>query len=713
MKKRIWYKKPASVWEEGLPLGNGRIGAMVFSGAVNDKIQVNEDTLWSGYPNKSDYKHSIKEIEEIRRLVNEKKYHEATLKTSEIMPGLASEAYLNYGNIYVDIVTEKAEISDYERSLDFENAIVTTKFKLNSNPVVKETFVSLKDDIMVVNIKSKEKISVHAYQAVELEHKAYKENDNILMCEGRCPTVTTMYYNEIEYGEEESIRFCSCLKPLNKEQVCTSANSIMVDNQKDITLIFSIKTSFNGYDKMPVTQGRDCKKLCMDCIGTVSGMDYEKLKSRHINEYKKYFDRVELEIDGEDFGCLPTDERIANAGKGAVDNGLVVLLFDFGRYLTISSSMPGTQPSTLQGIWNDKMMPCWHSNYTMNINTQMNYWPTETCNLPECHMPFLEMLKDFAHKGNVFGLRGWSSWHNSDIWRFNVEATKGVLWGFWQMGGFWGVRHIWEHYLHTRDIKFLEEYCFVFEGAADFLEDWMYKDENGKFTTCPSTSPENVFIYNGEKCAVTKGSAMDMGIIYDVYDKTVKTYELLGKDASHYKELLDRLDTIKIGKDGRILEWGDEFEESEPGHRHISHLYYLFPSDVLYTGEYEDAARKTLRVRLENGGGHTGWSNAWIANVYARLKDGEKAMFHIRNMFRRSIYPNMLDAHPPFQIDGNFGICSAICEMLLQSHRGKTELAPAIPKEWKSGRVRGLISRNGEKVSFEWEDAKVVKASIV
>lgn len=708
MKKRIWYGKPASVWEEALPLGNGRMGAMVFGGAISDKIQLNEETLWSGYPFKSVYKHTMSEIEDIRKLVAEKRFDEAHDKTSGIMPDFTSEAYLNYGNLYIDVVAEKAEVTDFKRELDLENAISTTKFTLNGNPIIKEAFVSLKDDVLAVNIKSgPDNICVHAYQAVELEHRAYKDNDDNMITEGRCPTVTTG--NQITYGAEESIHFCSCLNAAGQGNVYTSANSVRIDDSNDITLIFSLKTSFNGYDKQPVTEGRDCKKLCMDSTKKALGMTYEELKARHIAEYKKFFDRVEVYIDGEDMDNIPTDERIVNAGNGTVDNELVTILFDYGRYLTISSSQPGTQPTTLQGIWNDKMMPPWSCNYTMNINTQMNYWPTETINLPECHMPFLEMLKDFASRGNVFGLHGWSSWHNSDIWRFNNEATVGVANGFWQLGGAWSVRHIWEHYIHTKDKKFLEEYLYVYEGTADFLEDWMFKDKNGKYTTCPSVSPENSFKFNGKRCAAAQGCAMDMAIIADVFDKIIKIYDILGKDAAHYKEIFNNLDPVKIGKDGRILEWGEELTEMEPGHRHISQLYYLYPSDILKSKEYDDAARETLRVRLENGGGHTGWSNAWIANVYARLKDGEKAMAHIRNMFKKSIYPNMFDAHPPFQIDGNFGICTAICEMLMQSEREDTELIPAIPAEWRSGRVKGLISRKGEKVSFEWKDGKVCK----
>lgn len=717
MKKRLWYEKPADLWEEALPIGNGRIGGMVFSGAISDKIQINEDTLWSGYPGKNKGCHSIEEVEEIRKLIKEKKYVQAHKKTGDTMLGICSECYLSYGNLYIDIETaseayradgtDKNAVTGYSRKLDLTTAIVTTEYVMGGNKIKKEVFVSLKDDVMVIHIESENEISVQGYEAIFLEN-AIKVNENILVSKGRCPTQSEMYTKTVKYENEESIQFCSALKTLNLEKVCSGANLLRVEKSKDITFVFSVKTSFNGYDKMPVTEGRDAEKLCFDVLENISGYSYEDLKKRHIEEYKKYFDRVELEIDGEDFDNIPTDQRIKNAADGTVDNGLVTILFDYGRYLTIASSMEGSQPANLQGIWNDKLIAPWHSNYTMNINTQMNYWHTETCNLPECHMPLMEMLKEFSDKGNNFGLRGWSSWHNSDIWRFNYEATKGVLWGYWQMGGFWTLRHIWEHYIHTGDIKFLEEYYPVMVGATEFLEDWMFENEEGLLTTCPSTSPENTFVVDGEACAVCMGSAMDMGIIRDVFDKTIKAGVKLGKDTGHLKTIYEKLDTIKIGKDGRILEWGEELEEREAGHRHVSHLYFVFPSDIDVPEEYETAAKKSLEVRLENGGGQTGWSNAWIANLYARFKDGEKAMYFVRNMFKNSIYPNMFDAHPPFQIDGNFGICSAICEMLLQSHKGKIEMIPAIPKEWKSGRVKGLVARNGEKISFEWNEGKIV-----
>ncbi len=705
MSKKIWYKEEASLWEEALPIGNGRIGAMVFSGAIYDKFQINEETLWSGYPNIHTGQHSITEVEKIRKLVEEKEFSAATKATGDLMFGYASQCYMSYGNIFVDILCEKKDIKDYRRELDLETSIVKTEYLLNDVKVSKKTFISLKDDILVLHITSDKALKYHIYQAVELENKMCADN-GVATAFGRCPTYISKYTGEVKYDENESIHFCSRIKVITDAQQFSGGNSIWTAPTTELTLLFSIKTSFNGYNKMPVSEGKEYIRASMKDLEYAEKYSYTDLEKRHIDEYKKYFDRVNLRIDGKDYEHLPTNERIKNVANGIVDNNLVTLLFDFSRYLSISSSMPGTQPANLQGIWSYHLISPWHSNYTMNINAQMNYWATETCNLPECHMPFLIMLKELSEKGNNFGLHGWAVWHNSDIWRFNHEAAKSPMCGFWPMGGFWAVRHIWEHYIHTNDIEFLREYYPVMVGAAKFLEDWMYEDEYGFLTTCPSTSPENAFIHNGESCCVGRGSAMDMSIIYDLFDKLIKCSEILGENTEYYKEIKNKLTPVKIGNDGRILEWGEELLEEDLGHRHVSHLYGFYPADIFTDEKYINAARETLRVRMENGGGHTGWSNAWIATLYARFSEGEKVMEHIRNMFAKSIYPNMLDAHPPFQIDGNFGIAAAICEALMQSHNGEIKLIPALPKEWKSGEVRGFVTRTGDVINFKWCNGK-------
>ncbi len=712
MNRKLWYKKAAGVWEEAIPIGNGRVGAMVFSGAVSDRFQINEETLWSGYPDMVKDKHSMSDIRKIRDLIHKKEYKAATDMTSDVMFGVTSQAYVSYGSMFIDIVNSPDTVTDYKRELDLETGVVKTEYKLDGKCVTKEAFVSLTDDVMAIKIKSETPLDFHIYQAVEMQHSVEYTPDTVTVS-GKCPTYIDFEERYAKYDEDkESVRFCSRIRAISKGRTYSGGNSIWIDKADEVVILFSIKTSFNGYNKMPVSEGKEYVNSSLEALNKAAEFSFEELKEHHTNEYKKYFDRVSLKIDGENFDSIPTDERIKNVSDGITDNGLTTLLFDYSRYLTIASSLCGTQPGTLQGIWCYHVFAPWNCNYTMNINTQMNYWPTETMNLGECHMPLFKMLREFSEKGNVLGLRGWASWHNSDLWRFNCGATKGVLWGFWLMGGFWSTRHIWEHYIHTGDKEFLKEYYPVMVEATKFLEDWMYENQEGRLVTGPSTSPENEFVYNGEKCCVCEGSAMDMSIIYDLFDKTIKASCVLGEDSKHLEEIKSKLAPVKIGKDGRILEWGEEFEENELGHRHISHLYGFYPADIMEYEKYAEPVRKTLETRLENGGGHTGWSNAWIANVYARLKDGEKVNRHIKNMFKKSIYPNMFDAHPPFQIDGNFGIAAAICEALMQSHTGRIELLPALPEEWKSGEVKGFVTRTGKIIDFSWENGQITHQNI-
>ena len=717
---KLWYKTPADDWNEALPIGNGRMGAMVYGGATTDRLQLNEETICSGYPEHETGSISMEDVLAIREYVKKGEYDKADELATQNMMGAATQQYVSFGNILSEIIIDGGRrfsetgsgfdnfVKDYKRELDMNEGIVKTKFHTYGLDITKEYFASLKDDVIVMHIHSERELGFmfHVFAAPELESTVYNE-DGVLTIEGRCPTFCGD--RQLYENDKESIHYCARMKLVGRGAPRGVGGGGLWRHTDDASLIISIKTSFNGHDKMPVSEGKEYKNASLEALKNAEKFTYEELRSRHVEEYKKMFDRVEIGIDGEDFENEPTDERIVKAGKGRVDNGLTKLLFDFGRYLTISSNAKGTQPTNLQGIWNQFVLSPWRCNYTMNINTQMNYWPCETVNLPECHMPFMTMLKEFAAKGNRMGLGGWCSWHNSDIWRFNACASSRPMWGFWPMGGFWSCRHIWEHYAHTQDKEFLEEMYPVLEGAVDFLEDWMYENENGKLVTNPSTSPENNFLYNGRECAVCEGSAMDMAIIYDLLEKTAKSAEILGKDNTRYTNMLSHLEKIKIGDDGRILEWGKEFEESEPGHRHLSHLYFLYPSDVYCLEEYKEAARKTLEYRLEHGGGHTGWSNAWICALYARLCDGEKAYLHIKNMFKKSIYLNMFDSHPPFQIDGNFGITAAICEMLMQSHEGKVKCLPAIPEYWKKGGfVRGFKTRLGTTVSFSWKNGEII-----
>ena len=701
MMKKLFYTHWAKTWNEALPLGNGHLGAMVYGGPVRDTFALNEDTLWSGSPCLEEPRQSMADIHAIRELVAVGDYVGADKLAAQTMHGLRSQAYMPYGKLFAEICATSAKVEDYRRELDLEQGVSVTEYLLGGNLVKKTAFVSLADDVLVLHIQSKKPVTVQFYEAVDLEHSCCGK-ENMLTVSGRCPThVYTP--DTIIYDDRESVHFFSTLKILSDKPGLCSGGACRVEKTTELTALFSLCTSFNGFDKQPVSQGKEYINACRGRIAAAEALGYPQLLQRHVEKYCQQFDRVSLTLEGEDLDYIPTDERIRAVAAGAVDNKLTELLFDYARYLTIAASQPGSQPMNLQGIWNDQIMPPWHCNYTININTEMNYWHTERCGLPECHMPLMDMLRDFRSRGNVFGLRGWSAWHNTDLWRFHHVATRMTLYAYWPMGGAWLCRHIWEHYVHTRDQVFLEEYYPIVEEAAAFLEDWMY-EKDGYLTTCPSTSPENQYRFGGEAVAVCEGSAMDMQIIRDLFDKLIRMGKLLGKDTAHYEDILCKLKPVLCGQDGRILEWGQPFEEVEPGHRHISHLYGFYPADVLTCRE---AVKKTLQTRLENGGGQHGWSNAWIANIYARLEDGEEVMRYIQNMFARSIYPNLFDAHPPFQIDGNFGICAAICEALIQDHTGEVKLLPALPKAWATGEVRNFVTRTGKRISFCWKDGGI------
>ena len=706
--KKIWFRTPAYNWSEALPIGNGRVGAMYYGLPIADKLQINEETLWSGSPYKNEHNYDMKKIEDIREAVKNRDYNLAQSLSIDFMEDNETAVYTTYGAINVELLYCDGQVTDYYRQLDLGTAVTTVRYKTIGVAVEKQTFVSMTDDVIVMRIKSDKPLFWRITDGCELQHSVKAKNGEIKVV-GRCPTFATSVNPSslrVEYEEDkESVPFCSILKvvDLSGKTVISGGASLRVTSD-DFMLVFSIKTGFNGYDKMPISEGKEYENSCKATLDNACAFSFEQLKDRHVKEYSKYFDRVAIELDGEDYD-EPTDERIKKFAEGRQDNKLITLEFDYSRYLTITGNGIGTQPTNLQGIWCDDLTPPWRSNYTVNINLQMNYWSADACDLSEMQEPLFNMLRDLMERGNKFGLRGWMLFHNTDLWRDNRIMTKNPQWGFSIMNGAWLCRQIWERYAHTRDVAFLEKNYDIMQGMADFLEDWMI-EKDGFLTVCPSTSPENDFLFNGKRCAVTEGSSIDLEICTDFFDKLIKMTDILGKDSAKYRDILKRIKPVGISGDGRVMEWNEQFEEFEPEHRHFSHLYGFYPGECLLNNA--ENVIKTLKTRMGNRFEWLGFSGIWAGILFARLKNSEKVMECIREMLSKKISQNMLyrcnfgGFNHAFQIDFNYGFAALILEALVQSHTGKVELLPALPKEWKHGEIRGIKTRTGETINYKW-----------
>lgn len=764
MKNILYYDRPAKCWEHGLPVGNGRIGGMIPGGVEKETISLNEDTLWSGYPLDYNDETVYAHLGEVRRAVFEKRYKEAEEILNRHMTGIWTESYMPMADLVIETLAGQGgrdeSLADcsrewssdsyegYERRLDLAKALCTTRYRRNGNTFTRSVICSFPDQVLVVRLQAERPADYRISLSSKL--KGWNETEeNTLFYHGWCPEAVEPSYYECDdpvrystFEETRSIRFETGVKAMILEddgnyskatgKVRAISDCIEIQGCQDCILLVSSANSFVRYDRKPDGEYRRRLRCCLEMA---AGMPYERLLLRHLEDYRRLFERVDLDFGHTERETLPMGTRLKLFAHAMEDPELITTAFQFGRYLMIASSREGSQPANLQGIWNQQLRAPWSSNYTVNINLEMNYWPAEICGLPECAEPLMEFIKECAEAGKRtaavnYHCRGWCLHHNVDLWRKTTAVgprTKELNvqpWSFWLAGGGWLCRHVWEHYRYTGDEVFLKEtaYPLMLECASFYL-DWLV-EKDGMLVTCPSTSPENMFVDNGAVTGISYGTTMDMDVIRELFSHCIRGAKRLGISAEQDSVLLEiqaalpRLAERKIGKYGQLQEWAEDFEENEVNHRHLSMLYGLYPSNLFTESGMDEGLKKACAAALKRRGNDSvAWSRAWKICLQARLQDGEAAGEEVLRYLQQAdsqdageisytnggIYENLFAARP-LQIDGCFGFTAGIAEMLVQDESDEIKILPAVPADWKCGYVKGLRLRNGRYIDIEWDE---------